>query len=54
MTNKCRLFPPTCVLGADFGPIAHRQQFDTQLRRATARRSTKTQTDRTKEDTCLL
>jgi hypothetical protein len=32
-TQSARRFSPTCVLLADFGPIAGRQEFDTQLRR---------------------
>jgi hypothetical protein len=35
--HSARRFSPTWLLRADFGPIAGRQQFDTQLRRATFR-----------------
>ena len=51
--QSARRFSPTWLLRADFGPIARRQKFDTQLRRATSGGSTKTQTDETKEDACL-
>jgi hypothetical protein len=35
-TQSARRFSPTWLLRADFGPIAGRQKFDTQLRRATS------------------
>jgi hypothetical protein len=35
--QRARRFSPTWLLRADFGPIAGRQEFDTQLRRATCR-----------------
>ena len=52
-TQSARRFSPTCLLLANFGPIADRQEFDTQLHR-NLQVIDDNPNPRDKEDTCLL
>ena len=51
--QSARRFSPTCVPLADFGPVAGRQKFDTQLPRD-LQVIDEDPTDNTKEARCLL
>jgi hypothetical protein len=51
--QSARRFPPMWLLLADFGLVAGRQDFDTQLRRD-LQVIDEDPDDKTKEDTCLL